>query len=50
LPATVLVLKGRGTLEERMVAHPTTRSSFSHGFLCDRKKLSLLCRMEVTLA
>ena len=44
LPITVLVLRGRGILTERMVAHPITRSLFSPGFLYDRKKLSQLCR------
>ena len=42
MPATVLVLRGLGTLTERVVGHPTTISPFPPGFLCDRKKLNQL--------
>jgi len=35
--------KGLGSLTERVVAHPTTLSPFSLGFLYDRKTLSQLC-------
>ena len=36
--------RGWGILTERVVAHPTTLSPFSPGFLYDRKKLTQLCR------
>ena len=42
IAATVLVLRGLGTLTERVVAHPTTLSPFPPGFLYDRKKLNQL--------
>ena len=44
LLATVLLLRGRGILTERVVTHPTTLFPFSPGFLYDRKKLSQLRR------
>ena len=46
MPAKILVLRGPGTLIERIVAHPTTPSPFSPGFLYDRKKLSQLYQNE----
>jgi len=46
LPKIDLVLRSRGILTERVVAHPITLSLFSPGFCYDKWKSSYLRELE----